>query len=141
MQPQIDFGQLKYIQRYILECVFKFWRDSDGNRFDINRLWMESNRQSLKDRFDARHGIYDWAHQMYLKENGVQQICPQEYGHWRETGFAKQTPMDRRQSHRDDIIFYFRNLTTAKKEGKENDARGRMHCTKNIIYTLYFNNM
>lgn len=116
MQSQIDFSQLKYIERDMLECVFKFWRDTDGNRFDIGQLWMESNRQSLKDRFDARHGIYDWDHQMRLKENGAQQICTQEYGHWRETGiaftfpeyrqshanrtFAIETPMDRRQLHR-----------------------------------------
>lgn len=116
MQSQIDFNQLKYIERDMLECVFKFWRDTDGNRFDIGHLWMETNRQSLKDRFDARHGIYDWDHQMRLKENGAQQICSQEYGHWRETGvaftfpeyrqshanrtFALETPMDRRQLHR-----------------------------------------
>lgn len=116
MQPQINFGELKYVERDMLECVFEFWRDRDGNRFDIGQLWLESIRQSLKDRFDARHGIYDWDHQMRLKENGAQQICSQEYGHWRETGvaftfpeyrqshanrtFAIQTPMDRRQSHR-----------------------------------------
>lgn len=116
MQSQIDFGQLKYVERDMLECVLKFWRDIDGNRFDISQCWMESNRQMLKDRFDSRHGIYDWDHQMRLKENGAQQICTQEYGHWRETGiaftfpeyrqshanrtFAIQTPMDRKQMHR-----------------------------------------
>lgn len=98
MQSQIDYRRLKYIERDMLEYVFKFWRDTTGIRFDMSQLWMETNRQSLNDRFDARHGIYDWDHQMRLKENGAQQICSQEYGHWRETGIAFTFP-EYRQSH------------------------------------------
>lgn len=100
MQSQFDFSHLKYIERDTIECVLKFWHDTaaDGNRFDIGRLWMERNRQTLRDRFDARHGAYDWDHQMRLKDNGAHQICTQEYGHWRETGIAFTFP-EYRQSH------------------------------------------
>lgn len=99
MQPQFDFTQLRYIERDMLECVLKFWTNaSDRNGFDISRCWTERNRQTLRDRFDARHGVYDWDHQMRLKENGAQQICSQEYGHWRETGIAFTFP-EYRQSH------------------------------------------
>lgn len=77
MQPQIDFGELKYFERGMLECMFKLWRDSDSNRFDINRLWMESNRQSLKRRNRSdRHGIYDWDHLLInLTICAVRDIC------------------------------------------------------------------
>lgn len=116
MQSQIDFSQLKYVERDMLECVLKFWRDTDRNHFDIGQCWLERNRQLLNYRFDSRHGAYDWDHQMRLKDNGAHQICAQEYGHWRETGiaftfpeyrqshtnrtFAIQLPVDQRQSHR-----------------------------------------
>lgn len=98
MQPIFDFSYLKFIERDFLENVFSFWRENGTKQFDISKCWMERIRQSLKERFDSRQGIYDWHLQMRLKENGAHQICTQEYNHWRETGVAFTFP-EYRQSH------------------------------------------
>lgn len=98
MQPIFDFSRLKYIERDLLENVLSFWSEKVSNDFDISNCWMQRMRQSLKERFDSRQGVFDWDHQMRLKDNGAQQICSQEYKHWRETGVAFTFP-EYRQSH------------------------------------------
>lgn len=98
MQPVFELSHLKYIERDCLDAIFNFWREKKANAFDINAYWMQRNRQLLRERYDARQGAYDWDHQMRLKEYGGQQICTQEYRHWRETGVAFTFP-EYRQTH------------------------------------------
>lgn len=98
MLSTFDFSHLKYIERDYIENVFDFWREKDGNRFDVSKCWVQQIQKSLKHRFDTRQGVYDWDHQMRLKDNGAHQICSQEYKHWRETGIAFTFP-EYRQSH------------------------------------------
>lgn len=98
MQPIFDLSRLKYIERDLLENVLSSWSEKVSNDFDISNCWMQRLRHSLKERFDSRQGVFDWDHQMRLKDNGAQQICSQEYKHWRETGVAFTFP-EYRQSH------------------------------------------
>ncbi|XP_031641285.1 dynein assembly factor 3, axonemal homolog [Contarinia nasturtii] len=98
MQPIFDFNHLKFIERDTMENVFSFWRENERNKFDMNATWMQRLRQHLRERFDCRQGAYDWDLQMRLKDNGAQQICSQEYKHWRETGIAFTFP-EYSQSH------------------------------------------
>lgn len=98
IQPIFDLSHLKFVERDCLEMALSFWREKEKNIFDLSGSWMECLRQQLGDRFDSREGAYDWDHQMRLKDNGAQQICSQEYKHWRETGIAFTFP-EYRQSH------------------------------------------
>lgn len=98
MQPIFDFSRLKYIERDLIENVFSFWQEKNANNVNISDCWMKRLRENLKNRFDSRAGVFDWDHQMRLKDNGAQQICSQEYKHWRETGIAFTFP-EYRQSH------------------------------------------
>lgn len=98
MQPIFDFNYLKFIERDLLENTFSFLREKESNQFDMCNCWLQRLQQNLKARFDSREGVYDWDHQMRLKDNGAQQICTQEYRHWRETGIAFTFP-EYRQSH------------------------------------------
>lgn len=98
MQPIFDLTHLKFVERDCLENVFSFWREREKNYFDISAFWMQRIRQTLRERYDSRQGAYDWDHQMRLKDNGGQQICSQEYRHWRESGVAFTFP-EYRQSH------------------------------------------
>lgn len=98
IQPVFDLSHLKYIERDCLDVILNFWRDKETNRFDIGTYWMQRNRKYLGERYDSRQGAYDWDQQMRLKEYGAQQICTQEYRHWRETGIAFTFP-EYRQMH------------------------------------------
>lgn len=92
MQPIFELSHLKFVERDHVESVLSFWREKETNVYDICGCWMQRLRQILRDRFDSRHGVYDWDHQMRLKDNGAHQICSQEYKHWRETGVAFTFP-------------------------------------------------
>lgn len=98
MLPIFNVSQLKYLERDMLVKIFSFWREKDGNRFDIDAHWKRRLVQLLGQRYDTRTGAFDWDLQMRLKENGASQICSQEYRHWRETGVAFTFP-EFRQSH------------------------------------------
>lgn len=92
MQPIFVFNQLKYIERDCLENIFNFWRENGKNGFDVNSLWTQRMKQHLSFRYDSRFGAFDWDLNMRLKDYGAQQICPQEYRHWRETGIGLTFP-------------------------------------------------
>lgn len=86
--PIFSFDQLKYRERDALENIFNFWLERKGNVFDIKKYWENGNRILLKNRYDNRHGVFDWDLQMRLKDYGAEQICSQEYKHWRDCGVA-----------------------------------------------------
>lgn len=86
--PILNFDQLKYRERDALENIFTFWLERNGNVFDIRNYWENRNRNLLKTRYDNRHGVFDWDLQMRLKDYGAEQICSQEYKHWRDVGVA-----------------------------------------------------
>lgn len=92
MQPIFDLSHLKFVERDHMENALNFWREKKKNFYDISSIWMDCVRQNLRDRYDSRHGAYDWDHQMRLKDNGAQQICSQEYKHWRDSGVAFTFP-------------------------------------------------
>lgn len=98
MQPIFNLSKLKFVERDLIENALSFWREKESNQYDISGCWKRRVRQHLLERFDSRYGIYDWDHQMRLKDNGAHQICSQEYKHWRETGVAFTFP-EYRQSH------------------------------------------
>lgn len=97
-QSIFDFGHLKYADRDAIVAACGLWRETPANRFDVAEHWERRLRQHLGERYDARRGLFDWDHQMRLKDNGAQQICTQEYRHWRETGVAFTFP-EYRQTH------------------------------------------
>lgn len=86
--PILNFDQLKYRERDALENIFTFWLERKGNVFNITNYWENRNRNLLKTRYDNRHGVFDWDLQMRLKDYGAEQICSQEYKHWRDVGVA-----------------------------------------------------
>lgn len=86
--PILNLDQLKYCERDALENIFSFWLEREGNVFNIANYWEHRNRHLLKTRYDNRHGVFDWDLQMRLKDNGAEQICSQEYKHWRDVGVA-----------------------------------------------------
>lgn len=87
-----DFSQLKYREKDQLELTFNFWKNKKEHVYDIAKYWDDQNRCNLKERYDHRDGVFDWDLQMRLKDQGVTQICTQEYKHWRETGIAFTFP-------------------------------------------------
>lgn len=92
MQSVFDLNNLKYVERDCLENIFKFWRENGTNHFALDTLWKQRIQQHLAFRYDSRAGAFDWDLNMRLKDYGAQQICPQEYQHWRETGIAFTFP-------------------------------------------------
>lgn len=86
--PILNFDQLKYRERDALENIFNFWLERKGNIFNIAKYWENRNRELLKTRYDNRNGVFDWDLQMRLKDYGAEQICSQEYKHWRDVGVA-----------------------------------------------------
>lgn len=86
--PAFNFERLRFVERDSLETIFNFWRDHAEHKFDISTYWSQRLRHELGARFDHRVGAFDWDLQMRLKDYGAQQICPQEYMHWRDTGVA-----------------------------------------------------
>lgn len=75
-----------------MQVAFTFWKNKKEHIFDILKYWDDQNRFHLKTRYDHRAGAYDWDLQMKLRDYGAQQICNQEYNHWRETGVAFTFP-------------------------------------------------
>lgn len=86
--PTFHFDRLRFAERDDLESVFQFWRNRAEHKFDISAYWNQRLRHEMGARFDSRKGAFDWDLQMRLKDYGAQQICPQEYMHWRDTGIA-----------------------------------------------------
>lgn len=84
VMKNINLDNLKYKERDYLEILFKYWCASDP--FFICELWDRRIRKFLTIRYDARIGVFDWDLHMRLHLAGANQICPQEYKHWRETG-------------------------------------------------------
>lgn len=91
-QSIFDLKNIKYIERDLIVDMLNFWRAKEENNFNVARYWEQRTRKHLGTRYDHRQGIYDWDHQMRLKDNGAKQICSQEYRHWRETGIAFTFP-------------------------------------------------
>lgn len=92
MQPIFDTSQLKYSERDELATIIEFWKHKPAYVFDIRRYWDDRVRKYLRERYDSRAGAFDWDLHMRLKDYGGQQICPQEYKHWRDTGIAFTFP-------------------------------------------------
>lgn len=92
MQPIFNINQLKYSERDQLETIIEFWRHKPNYDFDIRRHWDDRVRKYLGQRYDSRLGAFDWDLHMRLKDYGGQQICPQEYKYWRDTGIAFTFP-------------------------------------------------
>lgn len=90
--PFFNLSTLKYKERDLLECIFKFWQPSPKAVFEIQNHWDQRVRQLLGTRYDSANGAFDWDLQMKLKDYGGKQICPQEYKHWRATGVAFTFP-------------------------------------------------
>lgn len=97
-QSIFDLTHIKYIERDLIVDMLNFWRAKEENNFNVAWYWEQRTRKHLGARYDHRQGIFDWDHQMRLKDNGAQQICSQEYRHWRETGIAFTFP-EYRQTH------------------------------------------
>jgi dynein assembly factor 3 len=83
----LDLSQLKFKERDTLESIFKFWRNSDHTTFPVAELWEQRLRHSLKTRYDARQGVFDWDYSMKLQDK-ASIVYSREYKHWRETGVA-----------------------------------------------------
>lgn len=92
MQPIFKLDQLKYAERDELVSIIEFWRHKPKYIFDIRCHWNDRVRQYLGQRYDSRFGAFDWDLNMRLKDYGGQQICGQEYKHWRDTGIAFTFP-------------------------------------------------
>lgn len=86
--PIFDFRLLKSRERDSLQTVFDFWQHKTENVFNVATYWTDRVRADLASRYDSRNGAFDWDLQMKLKDYGAQQICPQEYKHWRDVGVA-----------------------------------------------------
>lgn len=90
--PIFSFENFKYRERDHFENTFKFWTNKKENIFDIKRYWDQRIRKDLGPRYDHRSGAFDWDLQMTIKDNGVKQICPQEYAVFRDSGIAFTFP-------------------------------------------------
>lgn len=85
--PIFNINYLKYRQRDIIIEQLTFWSNQQ-EKFDIQKYWNNAIKKYLNKRYDVRNGIFDWDLQIHLKNNGIKQICSQEYKYWRETGIA-----------------------------------------------------
>lgn len=92
-QSIIDVTALKYSERDQVEDFLKFCRSKSPKSFNIKSHWTNRVIRHLGQRYDSRNGAFDWDLQMRLKSNGAQQICAQEYRHWRDTGIAFSAPL------------------------------------------------
>ncbi|KAL9919247.1 dynein axonemal assembly factor 3 [Glossina fuscipes fuscipes] len=92
MTPFLNFENLKYRERDGLENAFRFWLPKEGHIFHIQEYWAARLRKLMGVRYDHRDGAFDWDLNMVLKDREGQQICSQEYRHWRETGIAFTYP-------------------------------------------------
>lgn len=86
--PNFNFSRLRYTERDALETVFTFWLHRAEHNFSIANYWDQRVRRHLGTRYDTRNGAFDWDLSMRLREYGAQQLCPQEYKHWRDSGVA-----------------------------------------------------
>lgn len=116
--PVFNFSHLKYSERDTLENIFTFWQNRSEHIFQIAEYWDQRVKENLGTRFDYRNGVFDWDLSMKLRDYGGQQICAQEYKHWRDTGVAFVYP---------EFEQTFPNKTLAAalhKNGKEYRHRG-----------------
>lgn len=92
--PLVSLDYLKYKERDYLEGVYKFWRNSTQQEFDIVNFWDSRLRASLGVRYDSRQGLFDWDYHMKMNSSveGGTPITTQEYIGWRETGVAYRWP-------------------------------------------------
>lgn len=134
--PSFNFSLLKFSERDGLENIFKFWQNKPNHVFNIERYWEERLRQELGERFDHRHGAFDWDLQMKLKEYGGQQICTQEYKHWRDVGVAFVFPeYEQTIPNKTLAVCLVRNGATYKHRGYLGDITSGpftaygLHCT------------
>lgn len=76
---------LRFKERDELEQTISSYYNS--HPFDIEQMWDQRLRASIKDRYDFRKNMFDWDYNMYVKE-----IAPyihiREYKQWRETGLG-----------------------------------------------------
>ncbi|EDW02744.1 dynein axonemal assembly factor 3 homolog [Drosophila grimshawi] len=87
LAPMLNIDALKYKERDGLEMAFSYWQPQH-EAYEIQRYWEQRVRRILGTRYDHRQGVFDWDLSMTLKDREAQQICSQEYRHWRETGVA-----------------------------------------------------
>lgn len=86
--PVFNFARLKYSERDALENIFTFWQNKSEHIFQIAKYWDQRVKENLGTRYDYRNGVFDWDLSMKLRDYGGEQICAQEYKHWRDSGVA-----------------------------------------------------
>lgn len=90
--PIFKFDRLKYSERDALENIFTFWKNNRNHVYNIGKYWEGRVRSDLGSRYDSRYGLFDWDLSMKLHYYGAQQICTQEYKHWRDVGIGFTFP-------------------------------------------------
>ena len=118
--PYFDFTNLKFKERDQLESIFKFWRNSDEDVFNVAELWDQRVRSFLGVRYDGKENAYDWEYSMNLKEK-ASIVNWHEYKRWRGNGVAFVI--------RDETAYTCANKTLAsgvlfKKDGERISKRG-----------------
>ncbi|CAL8072777.1 unnamed protein product [Calicophoron daubneyi] len=84
----MDISPLKFKERDILEMVFKFWKRTSKEEFQITACWDQRLRKHLGTRYDAIPNVFDWDCSITLHDRQATQINPREYEKWRQKGVA-----------------------------------------------------
>ncbi|KAL3318323.1 Dynein assembly factor 3, axonemal [Cichlidogyrus casuarinus] len=87
-QNVFDYSSLKFIEKDILENLFKFWRSNSIKGFDASQFWDLRVRQDLGIRYDSIPNVFDWDVSITLHQRGADQINNKEYCDWRRNGVA-----------------------------------------------------
>ena len=131
--PYFDFSNLKFKEVDQLESIFKFWRNTDTDVFNIGQMWDNRVRAHLGVRYDSRDNAFDWEFSMSLKEK-ASIVNWNEFKRWRANGLAFVL--------RDETAYVDSNKTLAsglifKKDGERIPKRGYWGDILNSPYVAF----
>ena len=66
LKDNVHMDCLKFKERDELEQTISSYYNS--HPFDIEQMWEQRLRASIKERYDFRKNMFDWDYNMYVKE-------------------------------------------------------------------------